>query len=119
MNLDGAEDCCSVFQTSLFVSLASANEVPSGSVSPALSVKCVFIFFFFSYSVRSTYSSDDVSSQHPVCLLVAEDLHHAVGVGVGFGPAVGREGEFADFVRDTLRGAGEGGGSGGGEEQQD
>lgn len=49
-----------------------------------------------------------MSSQHPVCLLVAEDLHHAVGVGVGFGPAVGCEGEFADFVRDALRGAWEG-----------
>lgn len=63
---------------------------------------------FFSCIACSTYSSDDVSSQHPVCLLVAEDLHHAVGVGVGFGPAVGCKGEFANFVRDALRGAWEG-----------
>lgn len=44
-----------------------------------------------------------MSSQHPVRLLVAEDLHHAIGVGVGFGSAVGREGELADSVRDALR----------------
>ena len=43
-----------------------------------------------------------MSSQHPVCLLVAEDLHHPVSVGVGFGPAVGCEGELADLVGDAL-----------------
>lgn len=44
-----------------------------------------------------------MSSQHPVCLLVAEDLHHAVSVVVGFGAAVGCEGELADSVWDALR----------------
>lgn len=52
---------------------------------------------------ESSYSSDDVSSQHPVRLLVAEDLHHAVGVSVGLGSAVGCEGELADSVGDALR----------------
>lgn len=50
----------------------------------------------------NSYRSKDVSSQHPVGLLVAEDLHQAIGVGVGFGSAVGCKGEFAHFKRDTL-----------------
>lgn len=55
------------------------------------------------FLIWGSYRSEDVRSQHPVCLLVAEDLHHSVCVGVGFGSAVGCEGELADFVRDVLR----------------
>lgn len=57
----------------------------------------------FRFKGRSTYRSDDVSSEHPVRLLVAQDLDHAVGVRVGFGSAVGCKGELADSVGNSLR----------------
>lgn len=44
-----------------------------------------------------------MGSQHPVRLLVAEDLHHAVSVSVGPGSAVGSEGELSNFVWNALR----------------
>lgn len=59
--------------------------------------------FGWSIYSESSYRSDDVSSQHPVSLLVTEDLHHAVSVGVGLGSAVGCEGELADSVWDALK----------------
>lgn len=61
---------------------------------------------------QTTHRSDDVSSQHPVCLLVAEDLHHAVCVGVGFSSTVRGKGELAHLVWDALRGRRGGGGVG-------
>lgn len=51
---------------------------------------------------RITYRSDNVSSKHPVCLLVAEDLHHAISVRIGFGSAVSCKGELANSVGNSL-----------------
>lgn len=34
---------------------------------------------------------------------MAEDLHHALGVSVSFGSAVGCKGKLSHFVRDTLQ----------------
>lgn len=53
--------------------------------------------------VGSTYRSDDVSSKHPVCLLVAEDLHHAISVGICFGSAIGCKRELANSVGNSLK----------------
>lgn len=50
-----------------------------------------------------SYRAKDVRAQQPVRLLVTEDLHHAVCVIVGLGSAVGREGELAHLVWDTLQ----------------
>lgn len=49
-----------------------------------------------------THRSQDVSAHHPVRLLVTQDLHQAVCVCVGLRSAVGRKGEFADLVWNTL-----------------
>lgn len=51
---------------------------------------------------RSAYRSDDVCSEHPVRLLVAEYLHHAISVSIGFGSAVSCEGELANSVGNSL-----------------
>lgn len=53
--------------------------------------------------VRGAYRAHDVSSEHPVCLLVAEDLHHAISVRIGFGSAVGCKGELANSVGNSLK----------------
>lgn len=53
--------------------------------------------------VRSPYRSNDVSSQHPVCLLVAEDLHHAISVRICFGSTVGCKRELSNSVGNSLK----------------
>lgn len=49
-----------------------------------------------------THRAQDVSAQYPVGLLVAEDLHQAIGVCVGFGSAVGGKRELTHLVWDAL-----------------
>ena len=43
-----------------------------------------------------------MGAQHPVSLLVRQDLDQAVRVIVGLGSAVGHEGELAHVVLDAL-----------------
>ena len=47
--------------------------------------------------------SNDVSSQQSVCLLVSQDLDHAICVIVALGSAVGCEGELAHCELHSLR----------------
>lgn len=48
------------------------------------------------------YRSQNVCSQHPVCVLVAEDLYQSICISVRLGSAVCREWEFAHFIWHTL-----------------
>lgn len=48
------------------------------------------------------YRSQNVCSQHPICVLVADDLHQSICISIRLGSAVGREGEFAHFIWHTL-----------------
>lgn len=56
-----------------------------------------------SRTVWGSYGSQDVGSEHPVGLLMAQDLHQAVGVCVGLGSAVRCKRKLANFVRNALR----------------
>lgn len=44
-----------------------------------------------------------MSSQHSVCLLVTQDLHQAICISISLCSAVSSKGEFANFVRNTLK----------------
>lgn len=50
-----------------------------------------------------THRSKDVSSQHSVGLLVTQDLHQAICISISLCSAISSKGEFANFVRDTLK----------------
>lgn len=50
----------------------------------------------------SAHRPQDVRPQDPVRGLLPQDLHQAVRVRDGLGPAVGSKGELPDFVLDAL-----------------
>ena len=50
-----------------------------------------------------TYGSNNVSTKHPISVLICQDLHKSVSVIVRFRSAISSEWEFSYAVFDALK----------------